>query len=128
VSQPGNRAKKPADTAKDGAPKRVRKPAKASAAVQPAEAPAEPVIILPADLRIGAAAALHGDILAASGGTDLLINGEAVVKVDAAALQALLAGLIQISRSGASWRWHNPSTTLLQGVTVLGLGKSLRLP
>lgn len=86
------------------------------------------MVSLPADLRIGAAAAVHAEIVAKAAGGELILDAAAVARVDAAGLQAVLAALIQISRSGVGWRWHNPSTTLAEGVAILGLGDSLRLP
>lgn len=94
---------------------------------EPSEAAGGP-IILPADLRIGAAAALHAEILARSQSGDVVLDAGQVARLDAAGIQAVLAALMQISHAGSSWRWHNSSETFAQGVATLGLGSTLRLP
>jgi anti-anti-sigma regulatory factor len=126
MSKPGSRAKKPAGTPDASAPKRARK-ATSGKTVAPATEPVPDCpFVLPQDLRIGSAADVHAGLLARAG--DVALDGESVAKVDAAGVQAVLAALIQFSRSGGSWRWHNPSAVLKQGIAVLGLGESLRLP
>lgn len=127
----GSRAKKTESTPTTTASRRSRKvsPAVAPVAAQVPAVAAEPDRLeLDADLRIGAAAATHKAVLAAAAKGDVVVDGARVAKIDAAGVQALLAALTQISQSGGGWRWHNPSTTLVQGVAVLGLGESLRLP
>lgn len=127
----GSRANKPTTTAGATAARKSRKATPADAG--PTETAAAPLptaaaVELAADLRIGAAAATHAEILAAAALGEVILDGGRVAKIDAAGVQALLAAVIQISHSGGRWRWHNPSVTLAQGVTVLGLGESLRLP
>lgn len=124
----GSRAKKTESTPVGTAPRRSRKDLQGDAQQVQAAPTASPMVELAADLRIGAAAATHAAILAASANEELVLDGARVAKIDAAGIQALLSALIQISRSGGRWRWHNPSTTLIQGVAVLGLRDSLQLP
>ena len=85
-------------------------------------------ILLNADMRVSAAKDLHSKLLDASGSGELVLVANEVVRVDAAGIQALLAALNEISDSGRSWRWHNPSTVLTQGIELLGLKANLRLP
>ena len=85
-------------------------------------------ILLNADMRVSAAKDLHSKLLDASGSGELVLVANEVVRVDAAGIQALLAALNEISDSGRSWRWHNPSIVLTQGIELLGLKANLRLP
>lgn len=85
-------------------------------------------MVLPADLRVGTAGRVFAEVVSREASQELVIDGAPVEKLDAAGLQALLAALQHLSRSGTGWRWHNPSTVLVQGIAVLGLEKSLRLP
>ncbi|MBL8516915.1 MAG: STAS domain-containing protein [Betaproteobacteria bacterium] len=133
MSKPGSRAKKPASSPEGAAPRRARSAAPRIAEAHAKSEVAEPVTTgdgapyrLPADLRIGSAAEVYAGLAALRG--EVLIDGEAVAKVDAAGVQAVLAASIQISRSGGRWRWHNPSAVFIQGAAMLGLGESLRLP
>lgn len=127
----GSHAKKTESTSTGATPRRSRKVSPTVAPVT-AQVPATFAEVnrleLDADLRISAAAATHAAVLAAGAKGEIVLDGRRVTKIDAAGVQALLAALTQISQSGGGWRWHNPSTTLIQGVAVLGLGESLRLP
>lgn len=132
MSKSGSRAKPAADSTAGSPPRKSRKAAADvlanSAADTDSNATSFAPVTLPADLRIGSAAALHAEILASSARGEVVLDAGLVAKMDAAGVQAVLAALIQISHAGASWRWHNPSATFTQGVTVLGLGNTLRLP
>lgn len=127
----GSRAKKTEPSPAKSPPRRSRKTSPevpATAAPAPAAPADQNRLELDADLRIGTAAATHAAVLAAGANGEVVLDGGRVAKIDAAGAQALLAALTQISQSGGGWRWHNPSMTLVQGVAVLGLGESLRLP
>ena len=85
-------------------------------------------VVLNADMRVSAAKELYAKLIASKGQGALVLVADGVVRVDAAGIQALCAALNQISNSGGSWRWHNPSTSLTHGIELLGLKALLRLP
>lgn len=85
------------------------------------------LIVLNADLRIGTAKELYTGLANADGDGELVLVADKVARVDAAGIQALLAALIETSASGRGWRWHNPSSVLVQGIELLGLKSHLRL-
>ncbi len=111
---------------------RKRKSASAPTVVDAAQgkddaAPTPFRIVLNSDLRIGAAKDLYARLVNAEGEGELVLVADEVARVDAAGIQAVLAALGRISDSGRVWRWHNPSSTLVQGIELLGLKAHLRL-
>ena len=117
----------------DAKPLRRRKtggvaPGRDTAPVNDVAEPTVDSILLNADMRVSAAKDLHAKLIGAGGRGELVLIANEVTRVDAAGIQALLAALSQISDSGHGWRWHNPSSTLTQGIELLGLKANLRLP
>ena len=79
------------------------------------------------DLRIAAAAAVYGELCAASQGRDrrVALDARQVEKVDAAGLQALLAGRRALVDAGKAVSWTGCSTPLRAAAELLGLAESL---
>jgi ABC-type transporter Mla MlaB component len=98
----------------------------AAPAVKAQEVPAG--VVLPADLGIEHAAALKSQLLqAVTRAGPLQIDGAAVSRVHAAALQ-LLAALCRDRRdSGLTTDWSQASETLRAAATTLGLNDLLEL-
>ena len=84
-------------------------------------------LTFPADLRIGSAAAVHAELSGAAMDQALVIDASAVAKVDAAGVQAVLAGLLKRQAQGG-WSWTAPSEPFLRAVRVLGLHDAMALP
>jgi anti-anti-sigma regulatory factor len=82
-------------------------------------------IALDEDLRIAGARAAF-DALAAGKG-DVEIDASRVARVDAAGLQALVAGIARVRAGGASCRWHEPSGALAAAASLAGLARALEL-
>ncbi len=100
------------------------KPAASSAA---ASVPASMTITLPADLRIGAAAAVYAELRGVSADQALILDASTITKIDAAGLQSVLAALL--NREPASkWSWAAPSEPFLRATRVLGLHDAMALP
>ena len=82
---------------------------------------------VPRDLRIaeaaGAFAALRA--LAQSADKRVTLDGRAVERVDAAGLQALLAGCRLLSQAGKTVAWAGCSAQLLSAAELLGLAEPL---
>lgn len=79
------------------------------------------------DLRISAAAATYAALRAAAQGKEprVLLDAGQVEKVDAAGLQALLAGQRLLAASGKSVTWAGCSTQLSSAAELLGLAGPL---
>ena len=66
---------------------------------------------------------------AASGGeARVTLDAAQVEKIDAAGLQALLAGRAVLLQAGKAVTWSGASPQLAAAATLLGLGESLELP
>lgn len=84
-------------------------------------------LMLPADLRIGMAAAIYGEFCATNPISPLTIDASAVAKIDAAGIQAVMAGLLPRAKA-ANWVWHAPTETFVRAARLLGLHQSMALP
>jgi anti-anti-sigma regulatory factor len=82
------------------------------------------------DLRIAGAAAAFGALRGAAEGADkrIALDARQVEKVDAAGLQALLAGCQALGRAGKVVSWVGCSAQLAAAAALLGLTESLELP
>lgn len=82
------------------------------------------------DLRIATVGATLGALRKAAGGADtrVALDARQVEKVDAAGLQALLAGRAQLARAGKTLSWTGCSPQFTAAALLLGLGDSLGLP
>ena len=79
------------------------------------------------DLRIGRAreiVQLLGDACTAK---SIEIDAAQVERIDAAGLQALVAGLARLRAAKVTWRWHGASPTLSAAAALAGLAAALEL-
>jgi len=85
---------------------------------------------LDADLRIGGATAVFEALRAAARKPEksVALDGSEVEKVDAAGLQALLAGRHALTKAGKKVLWSGASAQLSAAATLLGLNDPLELP
>jgi len=100
----------------------VAKTSKASAAAK--------TIKIARDLRISGAAAVFGALRSAAeaAGSRVALDARHVEKVDAAGLQALLAGRRALGSAGKTVSWAGCSAQLKSAAVLLGLAESLELP
>ena len=82
------------------------------------------------DLRIATAGATFIALRKAAGSPDarIALDARQVEKVDAAGLQALLAGRALLERAGKTASWTGCSPQLSTAAALLGLDKALGLP
>ena len=82
------------------------------------------------DLRIGAAKAAFESLRSAAAKPEKQVTLDAgeVEKVDAAGLQALLAGRMALAQAGKAVTWAGVSAQLGAAAGLLGLAESLELP
>ncbi len=85
------------------------------------------LVALGEDLRVAHAAAAFETLAAAANGGIVAIDASQVARVDAAGLQALVAGLARLRAAGIQWRWQEVSATLSTAVGLAGLGAALAL-
>jgi len=79
------------------------------------------------DLRIAHAAATFETLAAFADAGTVAIDASQVARVDAAGLQALVAGLARLRAAGVRWRWQEVSATLSTAAGIAGLGAALAL-
>jgi anti-anti-sigma regulatory factor len=82
------------------------------------------------DLRIATAAATFRSLRDAAAGPDrkVVLDAGQVEKADAAGLQALLAGRLEIARAGKNLSWGACTPQLKSAASLLGLAEALELP
>ena len=82
------------------------------------------------DLRIAGAAALFAALRSTAGESAIrvVLDASAVEKVDAAGLQALLAGRRALASAGKQLSWAGASPQLSAAADLLGLAEALELP
>lgn len=102
-------------------------PAQASAAV-PAGASEAARVLLPADCRMAAQAALKADLLGALEAGAIVLDGGQVERVDTAALQLLVLFRRELDARGGTLGWHGTSDALNEAAGLLGLAQLLNLP
>ncbi|MFC5436770.1 lipid asymmetry maintenance protein MlaB [Rhodanobacter umsongensis] len=102
-------------------------PAKASAAM-PANAGEAAHLLLPADCRMAAQAALKAELLGALGAHAIVLDGGQVERVDTAALQLLVLFRRELDARGGTLGWHGTSDALNEAAGLLGLAQLLNLP
>ena len=79
------------------------------------------------DLRIGAAREAF-ERFAQAGEGPVEIDASRLVKLDAAGLQALVAGTVRLRAAGIEWRWREPSGAFTAAARLAGLHAELGLP
>ncbi|MBK7543592.1 MAG: STAS domain-containing protein [Candidatus Competibacteraceae bacterium] len=81
-----------------------------------------------AELDIATVGALHQQLLDALQTSEPLeIDGQAVQKIHAAALQLFLSLMSEAQSQGLSVNWRNPSPAVVEGARLLGLSDRLGL-
>jgi anti-anti-sigma regulatory factor len=82
------------------------------------------------DLRIAGAAAVFSALrsAAAESGGRIALDASQVEKVDAAGIQALLAGRRALTGAGKQVLWTGSSPQLAAAADLLGVAKDLELP
>lgn len=86
------------------------------------------VLQLPAQCRLGEAAALKASLLQASAAGPPLLDGSEVERVDTAALQVLVAFARDVVAAGGRPAWTGASHSLREACGLLGLETLLNLP
>src|SRR5690606_37162763 len=110
--------------------KKASKPRLAAAGVKPAgRARGAARLELPAECTVRDAPALQAMLIATVSPTDsVLVDGSAVTRIDAAALQLLVALARREAAAGRRIDWQNPSSDLIESSAQLGLAAVLGLP
>ena len=112
-------------------PKRkASKPRLAAAGVKPARRVRGAARLeLPAECTVRDAPALQALLVATISATDsVLVDAAAVTRIDAAALQLLVAFAQREAAAGRRIDWQNPSEDLIASSARLGLARVLGLP
>ena len=102
-------------------------PAQASAAAS-AAASESTRVLLPADCRMAAQAALKAELLGALEAGAIVLDGGQVERVDTAALQLLVLLRRELDARGGTLGWHGTSDALSEAAGLLGLAQLLNLP
>ena len=82
------------------------------------------------DLRVAAATATYAALRGAAGAQEgrIVLDARQVEKVDAAGIQALLAGRAALAAGGKKVAWLGCSVQLKSAAALLGLTQALELP
>jgi anti-anti-sigma regulatory factor len=82
------------------------------------------------DLRVAGAAAAYAVLRAAAAAPEgrIVLDARQVEKVDAAGIQALLAGRSALAAAGKKLAWLGCSAQLKSAAALLGLAQALELP
>ena len=85
-------------------------------------------VSMPADCRIADVGPLHEQLKGALGGSQIVLDGAAVDRVDTAALQLLVAFQHEARKRERQVQWAGVSTPLHDAASQLGLVEALALP
>lgn len=100
-------------------------------AATPADAAASDatrVVCLPADCRLAAQAALKSELEQVLQHGDIVIEAQALERVDTAALQLLVLFRRELEQNGGALAWRGTNDVLREAAALLGLEQSLNLP
>ena len=87
------------------------------------------VVVLPADCRIAAQAALKAELLGAlEKGASVTLDGSQVERADTAALQLLVLFRRELQARGGTLDWRGTSEAINEAAGLLGLAQILELP
>lgn len=87
------------------------------------------VVVLPADCRIAAQAALKAELLGAlKQGAIVVLDGSQVERADTAALQLLVLFQRELQARGGTLGWRGASEAINEAAGLLGLARILELP
>lgn len=107
--------------------KRAAKDTQTQHAVAPVDA-GPTMVVLPPDCRMGALAGLKAELEGAAAANAIVLDGQAVERVDTAALQLLVMFRRERDAHGGALAWHGASDVLNEAAGLLGLAKILELP
>ena len=85
-------------------------------------------VVLPADCRLAALAAVQAELIEARSAGAIELDGREVERVDTAALQLLTILRRELDKAGATLTWSGASVALNDAASLLGLAKLLALP
>lgn len=86
------------------------------------------LVVLPADCRMVAQAALKEELLGVLKAGAIVLDGTAVERTDTAALQLLVVFRRELDKCGGRLSWRGTSDALNEAAGVLGLTQILELP
>lgn len=93
-----------------------------------AKSKSETRVNMPADCRIADVGELHTQLKGALGGSQIVLNGDTVDRVDTAALQLLVAFQHEARKRERQVQWAGVSAPLHDAASQLGLVEALALP
>jgi phospholipid transport system transporter-binding protein len=103
-------------------------PPMAALVASPANVDAAAVVLLPADCRMAALAALKAELLDALAAGASVLDGSQVERTDTAALQLLVLFRRELKTQGGRLSWRGTSDALNEAAGLLGLAQILNLP
>ena len=106
--------------------KRAAKPIDAAVAATGGDTPA--LVALPADCRMSSQGGLMAELLHALDERAIVLDGQAVERIDTAALQLLALFRREVVTRGGAVHWREPSEALHDAAGLLGLTTLLDLP
>ncbi|MGN6705340.1 MAG: STAS domain-containing protein [Rhodanobacter sp.] len=86
------------------------------------------VVCLPADCRLAAQAELKAQLQQVLLHGDIVIDAQALERVDTAALQLLVLFRRELEHNGGALAWRGANEVLREAAALLGLEQSLNLP
>jgi anti-anti-sigma regulatory factor len=92
------------------------------------EVAASAMVALPADCRMSAQGGLMAELLRALDEHAIVLDGQAVERIDTAALQLLALFRREVTTRGGKVSWRGPSVALHEAADLLGLATLLELP
>lgn len=95
---------------------------------KPATVAASAMVALPADCRMSAQGGLMAELLRALDEHAIVLDGQAVERIDTAALQLLALFRREVNTRGGKVSWRGPSVALHEAADLLGLATLLELP
>ena len=96
---------------------------------QPAAATDGPAVVcLPADCRLAAQVALKEQLQQVLQHGDIVLDAQALERIDTAALQLLVLFRRELEQHGGALAWRGANEVLREAAALLGLEQSLNLP
>jgi len=86
------------------------------------------MVALPADCRMSTQGGLMAELLRALDEHAIVLDGQAVERIDTAALQLLALFRREVNTRGGTVSWRGPSVALHEAANLLGLATLLELP
>jgi anti-anti-sigma regulatory factor len=94
----------------------------------PAAVDGAAVVSLPADCRLAAQAALKERLQEVLQHGDIVVDAQALERIDTAALQLLVLFRRELEHHGGALAWRGTNEVLQEAAALLGLEQSLNLP